>query len=179
MNVSGTDLGRSDLGHVVAATLEATGLDPGCLKLELTETSVISARETAAETLRQLRQLGVGVPLDDFGTGYSTLNSIRQLPIDEVKIGRELLAPLPASRDDLALLASLIAIVHTLGLKVVAEGVETEEQLGFLQRHGGDLAQGFLISRPLPPAAVPELLRRSSSPEEALHRALSGRVIPS
>ena len=162
VNVSGVDIGRSDLRRVVAGALEETGLDSACLEVELTETSVMAARDAAGAVLQGLKELGVGVSLDDFGTGYSSLNSVRRFPLDELKIDRAFLSMLPRSRDDAVLVSTIIAIARTLGLSVVAEGVETREQLEFLQRAGCDTVQGFLVSPAIPPQAVPGLLRRQA-----------------
>jgi EAL domain-containing protein (putative c-di-GMP-specific phosphodiesterase class I) len=135
-------------------------LIPQSLELELTESTLLEAGEETVETLRTLQRLGVGLAIDDFGTGYSSLGYLKRLPIDALKIDQSFVRDLVTDPDDRVLAATIVALGHSLGLKVVAEGVETEEQRRLLFEQGCDFAQGYLFSPPLPAEAFAEWLRR-------------------
>ncbi|MGQ9365971.1 EAL domain-containing protein [Azospirillum sp. A39] len=137
--------------------LAGSGVDPALLELELTETTMMDNIDAIVETLRGVRSLGIGVAVDDFGTGYSSLAYLRRLPITALKVDRSFIDDVAGNGDDAAIAATIIAMGRQLGLKVVAEGIETPEQLAFLRRHACDEAQGFHFARPLP---VDELERR-------------------
>jgi diguanylate cyclase (GGDEF)-like protein len=145
------------VGHVTDA-LADTGLDPRCLQLEITESSAMQNAQTAIQTLRELKALGVGLSIDDFGTGYSSLSYLRRFPIDTLKIDQSFIRDIGTDPDDAAIASAIIALAHTLKLTVVAEGVETEDQLEFLSRHGCDRTQGYLFSRPLSAERCTEVL---------------------
>lgn len=149
-NVSARMFRQPGLPELVSRVLEETGLDPDCLDLELTESSVMSDAEAAAETLRSLRELGVHVSIDDFGTGYSSLNYLKKFPADCLKIDQSFVRDAATDPNDAAIVRAVITLARSLGLKVIAEGVETVEQLRFLRLLGCDEAQGYLLSRPLP-----------------------------
>ena len=140
--------------------LRETGLDPRLLKLEITESAVVADAETAVETLRGLKALGVGLAIDDFGTGYSSLNYLRHFPVDALKIDRAFVAGLGRDEGDAAIVAAVIGLAHTLGLRVVAEGIETTEQLGLLRGLGCEQGQGYRFGRPQPAAATEALLEK-------------------
>lgn len=127
--------------------------------MELTETSVISDEANATELLGKLRQLGVRVWLDDFGTGYSSLSHLRRVQVDGLKIDRSFITDLLRDPDDLALTSAIIAMAHSLGVVVVAEGVEREGQYQLLRERGCDLVQGYWLGHPLEPQAFVELMR--------------------
>ena len=151
VNVSSRQLrSGSELAKVVAECLQETGLDPGRLHLELTETAVIGDEAHASETLARLRETGVKVLLDDFGTGFSGLSHLRRVPIDGVKIDRSFIADILRDPDDLALTSAIIAMAHSLGITVVAEGVEKAGQYALLRERGCDQAQGYWLGQPLP-----------------------------
>jgi EAL domain-containing protein (putative c-di-GMP-specific phosphodiesterase class I) len=114
--------------------------------------------QTAIQTLRELKALGVGLSIDDFGTGYSSLSYLRRFPIDTLKIDQSFIRDIGTDPDDAAIASAIIALAHTLKLTVVAEGVETADQLEFLSRHGCDRTQGYLFSRPLSAERCSELL---------------------
>ena len=149
VNVSPRQLRSGDLPRVVAATLAETGLSPQQLHLELTETAVIGDEIHAGSLLSRLRETGVKVWLDDFGTGFSGLSHLRRVPVDGVKIDRSFIADILRDPDDLALTTAIIAMAHSLGITVVAEGVEKEGQYALLRERGCDLAQGYWIGYPV------------------------------
>jgi diguanylate cyclase (GGDEF)-like protein len=145
------------VGHVTDA-LADTGLDPRLLQLEITESNAMQNAQTAIQTLRELKALGVGLSIDDFGTGYSSLSYLRRFPIDTLKIDQSFIRDIGTDPDDAAIASAIIALAHTLKLEVVAEGVETVGQLEFLARHACDRTQGYLFSKPLPTEQCAELL---------------------
>jgi diguanylate cyclase (GGDEF)-like protein len=157
INVSPRQLALGDLTESVETALRATGLAPSRLHLELTETAILrdEARATAAFT--RLRALGVGVWLDDFGTGFSGLSHLRRVPVDGVKIDRSFITDLLRDPNDLALTTGVIAMAHSLGVTVVAEGIENEGQHDLLLERGCPLGQGFYLGRPLPADEVARL----------------------
>ena len=138
--------------------LEETGLPADRLELELTESQLLDDIDNAINISRQLRALGVKLAIDDFGTGYSSLSYLKRFPVDYVKIDRSFISELDQVGEDSAIVRAIIAMVHSLELKVVAEGVETQAQADFLKAHGCDEMQGYLISRPVPPEEFVKLL---------------------
>ena len=149
VNVSAIQLLRGHLPDVVARVLEETDIPAACLELELTETVIMANAEQTSTTLQAFRKLGVGLAIDDFGTGYSSLAYLKRLPITTLKIDKEFIGDLTHDPDDEAITSTIIAMAHSLGLTVVAEGVETSAQMQFLHHHGCDEIQGYLLSRPL------------------------------
>jgi predicted signal transduction protein with EAL and GGDEF domain len=149
VNVSPRQLRTGTLPEQVASILRATGLAASQLHLELTETAVIGDELQASALLSRLRTAGVKVWLDDFGTGFSGLSHLRRVPVDGVKIDRSFVADVLHDPDDLALTTAIIAMAHSLGITVVAEGVEQEGQYAILRERGCDLAQGFWLGHPL------------------------------
>jgi EAL domain-containing protein (putative c-di-GMP-specific phosphodiesterase class I) len=129
------------------------------LELELTESGLMEHQGQAVELLYNLRTLGVRLAIDDFGTGYSSLAYLKRFPLDVLKIDKSFIDEIPHNKDDMEIAAAIVAIGRTLGFKVLAEGVETVEQLDFLQAQGCDLYQGYLKSRPLPAEDFAILLR--------------------
>jgi diguanylate cyclase (GGDEF)-like protein/PAS domain S-box-containing protein len=158
VNVSARQFQQSDLVGVVRRALQSAGLQPKDLTLEITESVLMQEVDLTAQTLRELSQSGVGLSVDDFGTGYSSLSYVKRFPVDTLKIDRSFVRDIPGDADDVAIAAAIIAMAHTLGLGVVAEGVETAEQLFFLSAHGCDAFQGYLFSRPLTAEAATLLL---------------------
>jgi diguanylate cyclase (GGDEF)-like protein len=149
VNVSPRQLRSGDLAEQVDQVLEDTGLDPECLHVELTETAVIGDELRVSGLLARLRAAGVKVWLDDFGTGFSGLSHLRRVPVDGVKIDRSFVADVLRDPDDLALTTAIIAMAHSLGITVVAEGVEKEGQFAILRERGCDLAQGYWLGYPM------------------------------
>lgn len=158
VNVSPRQLRSGDLPRVVATTLRDTGLEAARLHLELTETAVIGDEVHASGLLARLRASGVKIWLDDFGTGFSGLSHLRRVPVDGVKIDRSFVADVLRDPDDLALTTAIIAMAHSLGITVVAEGVEKEGQYAILRERGCDLAQGYWLGHPVNASDFSQLL---------------------
>jgi len=154
VNLSASSLVDTDLPEQVAAMLAARDLPPGALQLEITEEFLMADRDRARDILTRLRRHGVQISIDDFGTGYSSLAYLRDLPVDELKLDRSFIFPMADAARAAALVASTIALAHSLGLRMVAEGVETDVAYTELKRLGCDQAQGYFISRPLPAAEL-------------------------
>jgi len=156
VNLSARQLTEPDLVDMVRRTLDASSVDPADieLSLEVTETLVLRDPAAAAARLEELRKLGVKLAIDDFGTGYSSLSYLRQFPVSTVKVDCAFVAGLGESAEDGAIVSAIVQLSHALGLQVVAEGVETEQQLEALQRLGCDAAQGFLLEVPRPAAEL-------------------------
>jgi EAL domain-containing protein (putative c-di-GMP-specific phosphodiesterase class I) len=167
VNVSPRQLRTGTLPDQVASILRATGLPPSQLHVELTETAVIGDELQASALLSRLRATGVKVWLDDFGTGFSGLSHLRRVPVDGVKIDRSFVADVLHDPDDLALTTAIIAMAHSLGITVVAEGVEQEGQYAVLRDRGCDLAQGFWLGHPLTAKEFCRLLADTTSSPSA------------
>ncbi|MGH9276364.1 MAG: putative bifunctional diguanylate cyclase/phosphodiesterase, partial [Acidimicrobiales bacterium] len=159
VNLAARQLADPMLPDLIARTLETVGAVPGDLVLEITESAVLGDTDAVSKRLRRLRDAGVRISIDDFGTGYSSLSYLQQLPIDELKIDRAFVSKLPFEESSTAIIGSVIDLAHAIGLSVVAEGVETGEQLETLRGLGCDVAQGFYLARPEPePEATARLL---------------------
>lgn len=150
VNVSSRQFHNGDLADTVGEALRRSGVHPSQLELEVTEGTLIEDIEPARVTLDRLRNLGVRISIDDFGTGYSSLSYLKRLPIDVLKIDRSFISALPDDPDDAAISQAIVNLGHTLNMKIVAEGVETDAQYEFLRGLGCDFAQGYLIAAPLP-----------------------------
>ena len=161
VNLSVHQLRQGKLVSLVRQVLEETGLAPQWLELELTESQLLDSVEHIILTFQQLRDLGVKLAIDDFGTGYSSLSYLRRFPVDYVKIDRAFISGLGDGTEDAAIIQAIISMAHSLGLKVVAEGVENQSQLEFLRSHGCDEVQGYLISRPIEATAMAGILLQS------------------
>lgn len=157
VNLSFRQFSRRDLIGKIAGVLAETGLDPKYLKLEITESMTMDV-ERALSLLKELRELGVGISIDDFGTGYSSFHYLRHFPIGSLKIDRSFVVDIAENPSNAAIVASIIAMAHNLELQVIAEGVETIEQVRLLRRHGCDEMQGYYGSPPLPGSRIAELL---------------------
>ncbi|BCR04983.1 hypothetical protein DESUT3_20520 [Desulfuromonas versatilis] len=158
VNLSPRQFNQRDLPEQVAKILRVTGLEPCWLELEITESIIMQDLETTIDQMVRLMELGVRISIDDFGTGYSSLSYLKRFPIQTLKIDRSFVRDIGSDSDDTAIVAAVIALAHNLKLEVVAEGVETQDQLNFLKSRGCDLAQGFLFSRPISAEALLELL---------------------
>jgi diguanylate cyclase (GGDEF)-like protein len=160
VNLSAKQFRQADLTAVVKSALHDSRLEPGHLELELTESAVMHDAEKSAETLQVLSTMGVHISIDDFGTGYSSLSYLRRFPLDKLKIDRSFIRDLMMNPDDVSIVRAIISLAHSLRLRVVAEGVETAEQLEFLRNLGCDQYQGFYYSPAVPPDAFADLIRR-------------------
>ena len=149
VNLSARQFVQANLVSDVARVLDASGLAPGLLELEITESMVMDNPEQAIKTLRQLKSMGIALAIDDFGTGYSSLGYLKRFPIDNIKIDRSFIKDIPRNSDDATITRTIIDMTHNLRLKAVAEGVETAAQLDFLREHGCDEMQGYYFSQPL------------------------------
>lgn len=158
VNVSANQLRQPGLVDTVAEILNDTGLPPALLELELTESALMEDPEQANEVLCRLKALGLRLAIDDFGTGYSSLAYLSQFPVDQLKIDRSFIKQITSDAASEAISTSVIALAHQMGLRVIAEGVETESQLAFLSRHGCDEIQGYYYSAPIPASALAVLL---------------------
>ena len=158
VNLSARQLLHMDLVREVGNVLSRTGCEPGCLELEITESMVMQNPARAVELIRELKGLGIAISIDDFGTGYSSLAYLKRFPIDSLKIDRSFIHDLPRDPGNMAITRAVIGMAHSLKLTVIAEGVETREQLDFLRGHNCDQMQGFYFSRPVPAAELAALL---------------------
>jgi diguanylate cyclase (GGDEF)-like protein len=159
VNLSARQMAERDLVATVGRALDETGVNPRQLALEITETVLVEDTAVAAETLHALEELGVKLVLDDFGTGYSSLGYVKRFPLSFLKIDRSFVAELGRNGRDVAIVSAIAEMARALGARVVAEGVETEEQLSGVRKLGCELAQGYLFARPLPEDEIDGLLR--------------------
>ncbi|QJR10099.1 hypothetical protein DSM104443_01151 [Usitatibacter rugosus] len=163
VNVSATQLARPGFGERLRRMLQETGIDPALVELEVTERVIVEGMGEARASLDQVAALGVGIAIDDFGTGYSGLAYLKRFPIDTVKIDQSFVRDITVDPDDAAIVTAIVAMAKSLGIDVVAEGVETEQQLEFLRRLGCNRAQGFFLSRPMAARDIEKLLGSPSS----------------
>jgi EAL domain-containing protein (putative c-di-GMP-specific phosphodiesterase class I) len=159
VNVSARQLRDGLLLEQVSRALKASGADPSRLEIEITEHSLVDDHDIAVRTLVSLRGLGVRVAIDDFGTGLSSLAYLRRLPIDKLKIDRGFVRELPGNESDAAIVTAIASMAHALGLRVVAEGIETAAQREYLADLRVDFGQGYLFGRPMPALELRRLLR--------------------
>lgn len=170
VNLSGKELESSDLVDHIRHSLNASGIDPDRLEIELTEESYIRNIEHNHRQLSRLHELGVHLAIDDFGVGYSSLGYLRNFPVDVLKIDRSFITDVPGRHDSRVITGAVISLAHSLGIRVIAEGVETEEQMDFLRQHHCNLVQGYLISRPLPAVDLEQAIGAgilSAGPEDS------------
>ncbi|WP_371762946.1 putative bifunctional diguanylate cyclase/phosphodiesterase [Massilia sp.] len=160
VNLSAKQFKDENLSQIVLSALHDTGLDPRLLELELTEGTLMDDAKATLATLEQLRGIGVYLSIDDFGTGYSSMNYLKRFDVRALKIDRSFISGLPQDSENAAITRAIIAMAHGLKMIVVAEGVETGEQLVLLEEYGCDLVQGFYLGRPAPPEAVSGMLQK-------------------
>jgi diguanylate cyclase (GGDEF)-like protein/PAS domain S-box-containing protein len=158
VNLSPKQFRQRDLVRSIAQTLERTGLPPRLLELEVTESSIMEHAEVTIRTLHELKAMGINLSIDDFGTGYSSLSYLKRFPIDALKVDQSFVRDIPDDQDDAAIASAVIALGHSLRLTIVAEGVETAEQLAFMRERGCQRVQGYYFARPMPPAELPAFL---------------------
>lgn len=159
VNLSPRQFTDSDLVPCIEEVLKETGFEPGMLELEITESMVMHNPEKALHKLRRIKELGIRIAIDDFGTGYSSLSQLKRFPVDTLKVDRSFIREISTVEEDRAITQAIITMGKTLGLTVVAEGVETAEQQTFLSNHDCDEIQGFYFSRPIPSGEFEKLLR--------------------
>jgi len=159
VNISGQQFRQGDFVRMVSEVLEKSGLPPQMLELEITESVVMDAADSAVGVLHELRQLGVRLAIDDFGNGFSSLGYLKHFPIDTLKIDKVFTRHLPGDREDVAIVHAILELAKSLDMRVVAEGVESVEQLHFLRKSGCHDAQGFLLGHPVPGEELLRLIR--------------------
>jgi EAL domain-containing protein (putative c-di-GMP-specific phosphodiesterase class I) len=159
VNLSARQFQQKNLIQTISAALRDSGLQPHYLDIEITESMVMQNAAAAVKTLNELDAMGVVLSIDDFGTGYSSLSYLKRFPIDCLKIDKSFVNDVTTNPDDAAIASAIITMARSLGMKVVAEGVETEGQLRFLRARGCDAVQGYYFSRPVPAEAFLGLLR--------------------
>jgi EAL domain-containing protein (putative c-di-GMP-specific phosphodiesterase class I) len=169
VNISARQFRQSDFTDQVQAALQTSGADPSRLKLELTESLVLADPEQATHIMKVLRELGVMFSMDDFGTGYSSLAYLKRLPLDQLKIDQSFVRDIPDDANSCVIAKAIIALGHSLGLKVIAEGVETQAQRDFLAGVGCLAYQGYLFGRPASAGAIEALLRGWSPKRQISH----------
>ncbi|MCE1116888.1 MULTISPECIES: putative bifunctional diguanylate cyclase/phosphodiesterase [Pseudomonas] len=160
INLSPKQFSDPELVNSIGSILKEEALPPHLLELELTEGLLLEASEDTHRQLDELKALGLTLAMDDFGTGYSSLSYLKKFPIDIIKIDRSFINEIPDNQDDMEITSAVVAMAHNLKLKVVAEGIETPEQLAFLRRHRCDVGQGYLFDRPIPGRELTEKLKR-------------------
>jgi EAL domain-containing protein (putative c-di-GMP-specific phosphodiesterase class I) len=174
LNISGEQFKHSDLIQVVEKVIVDSGLPPASLELEITETVIMKDAETTIKMLEKLKSMGVQLSMDDFGTGYSSFNYLKKFPLDIVKIDRSFVQDVTTKEEDATIVKAMIAMAHSLKLRVVAEGVETREQLQFLRENGCDEMQGYLLSPPVPFNEVTDFFLREHDFEGKVYSGSNG-----
>jgi EAL domain-containing protein (putative c-di-GMP-specific phosphodiesterase class I) len=161
VNITPKQFAQPDLASQIGKTLQETGLDPRNVNLEITETIAMADADRSALVLSELKALGVRLDIDDFGTGYSSLSRLQHFPVDRLKIDRSFISCMDTDADTREIIRIIIMLAHGLGLKVVAEGVETQVQADMLKDLDCELAQGYLYSRPVPSEEIDQLLSKN------------------
>ncbi|RPI64099.1 MAG: EAL domain-containing protein, partial [Lysobacterales bacterium] len=158
INVAAIHFRQAGFHEDVRSVLDHHGIDPGLIELELTERSLMEDTDSTRACLRALKDIGVRVAIDDFGTGYSCLSYLRRFPLDVLKIDRSFVSDLDTSIDAQAICGAILSIAHRLSLEAVAEGIESEQQLAFLTKHGCQFGQGYYFSMPVDPVEIGKLM---------------------
>jgi EAL domain-containing protein (putative c-di-GMP-specific phosphodiesterase class I) len=169
VNISGVQLKQHDFIEMVERNLRLTGLHPDGLELELTETTMMKDIGKTLSILGRLKEMGVHLSIDDFGTGYSSLEYLKCFPVDKLKMDRSYVCGIPDGSHDVAIAEAILAMAEGMGLKVLAEGVETEEQVLFLKARNCDKSQGFYFGRPMPAEELEKLFGMKADPGPAVH----------
>lgn len=168
VNISPKQFRHQDIAEIITNVLNDTGLSAKYLEMEITETAVMDDVEIAISRLKTIHAMGVHISIDDFGTGYTSISYLKQFPVNVLKIDQQFIKGIPDSQNDLAITSAVIALGHNLGLKIVAEGVETAEQMQYLTDHHCDLIQGYFISRPLPANKITLQLTKSGFTQDTI-----------
>jgi EAL domain-containing protein (putative c-di-GMP-specific phosphodiesterase class I) len=174
VNISPRQFQQAGLSAQISQILQQSGVDPNCVNLEITETIAMADAQKSAVVLQELKALGVHLEIDDFGTGYSSLSRLQRFPVDTLKIDRAFVSRMDSDPETHEIVRTIVMLAQNLGLKVVAEGVETEEQVEMLKRVSCKWAQGYLFSKPAAPPAVERLLECNRRRAVPLHRAKAG-----
>jgi len=164
VNVSAQQFSKEKLFDELKLVLSETGMKAEQLELEVTESALMLDEARVIAVMNSIRELGISLAIDDFGTGYSSLSYLKKLPLDVLKIDRRFIEHIPQANDDKQIASAIIALAHNLNFKVLAEGVETAEQLDFLRQQGCDYYQGYYFSKPLPPEQFWALMQDSFTP---------------
>jgi predicted signal transduction protein with EAL and GGDEF domain len=162
VNITSREFAMPDLTSEIRKSIDLTGVDPSCLHFEIIETIAMGDAEKSGHVLAQLKALGVRLSIDDFGTGYSSLSRLRRIPVDTLKIDRAFISNMDRDRENREIVRAIILLAHNLGLKVVAEGTETEEHINLLKEFNCEMAQGYLYSRPIDAEGMSKLLARNA-----------------
>jgi EAL domain-containing protein (putative c-di-GMP-specific phosphodiesterase class I) len=176
VNLSASQFRQGNIVEMIGDALDLAGLEPRFLEVELTESAVMSDPEESIAILEKLSTMGVLVSVDDFGTGYSSMSYLRRFPIDKLKIDRGFISEIMSRSEDASIVRAIISLAHSLKLKVVAEGVESTEQLEFLKTLGCDQYQGYYYSRALPASEFEALVRSKRQDEPELSESDPGRT---
>ncbi|HJV88218.1 MAG TPA: EAL domain-containing protein [Noviherbaspirillum sp.] len=176
VNLSARQFVRQDIVRLVSQVLQDTGCSADALELEITESVIMKNAEVGAQTLARLNDMGISLSIDDFGTGYSSLSYLHRFPIHTLKIDRSFIRDIASADDDAPIARAVILLAHSMNLRVVAEGVETEEQLAFLRKHHCDQIQGYYFSRPVPAAQIEDLLRANQALRGAIEEAPTVKI---
>jgi EAL domain-containing protein (putative c-di-GMP-specific phosphodiesterase class I) len=158
INVTAREFEQPDVASHIRESLQQTGIDPSCIDLEITENIAMKDAVRSAVVLSELKSLGVRLSIDDFGTGYSSLSRLQRFPVDTLKIDRSFISGMGEDLESHEIVRIIVVLAHSLGLKVVAEGIETQEQMDTLKHLGCELGQGYLYSRPATAETIEELL---------------------
>jgi EAL domain-containing protein (putative c-di-GMP-specific phosphodiesterase class I) len=182
VNISAHQFLQQDMAAVVTRILKESRFDPNLLELEITESAALRNAELTQDILRRLVKMGIRIAIDDFGTGYSSLTYLKQLPIQAVKIDRSFVRDLATDQNDAVIATAIINMAHILDLNVVAEGVETQDQLDFIKAKGCDEFQGYLLAKPMPASGLTTVLKNLNAagprvrPRNGAEPAAAGRV---
>lgn len=163
INISARQFDERNLATVIGEALKFSEVDSHSVEIEITESMIMANSDRAVQILHELKSLGVDIAIDDFGTGYSSMAYLKRFPLDRLKIDRSFVQDITNDTDDAAITTAIIALAHNLSLQVIAEGVETEEQLSFLRKHDCEEIQGYFFSRPLPPDECTRFLAQAQS----------------
>jgi EAL domain-containing protein (putative c-di-GMP-specific phosphodiesterase class I) len=174
-NISPRHFHQPGLAEQVKRTLQETGMDPQFLEIEITESTIMNNLDQAIRTMREINSLGVRLAIDDFGTGYSSLGALKLFPIHKLKIDQGFVRNLATDSNDAAITTSVIALAKSMKLEVIAEGIETEEQLAFLRKKKCPQGQGYLFSRPVPAVECTALL---AQPKKRFFRSIDVQKKP-
>ena len=174
VNVSARQFRRGNLEDRVVAAMLAARVEPRLVEIELTESAIMQDAEASISTLERLKSHGISISIDDFGVGYSNMRYLNRLPLDILKIDQSLIRDIGADSKDAAIVRAIIGLARSLGIKVIAEGVENHSQLSFLNAHGCNYGQGFLFGKPLAPEAFVELVQQQTGPEAEFGAAMPG-----